>query len=230
MKVFGDPPNKECIPCDDEMAILARFEADIRKYDPDFFVCHDASKILDSLICRLNQIDKNAKIKFSRLKTGRSVSKTNQIQRINAFIAGRLLVDTYVHSKDMVKSIEYGLENMAEYARPGKRFTAISDEEAKTFFNEENPLALVNKCKDESELTFQIMNHFELLQMTRSLSNICGNLWKRSLENKRAERNEFLIMHECKKRGLIIPDKFRKDKADDEENEAKKKYQGGMVF
>lgn len=132
------------------MTILARFEADIRKYDPDFFVCHDSSKILDSLICRLNNIDKNCKIKFSRLKIGKSVSKTNQVQRINTFLAGRLLVDTFFHSKDMVKSIEYDLENMAQYARPGKRFTSISDEEAKTFFNDENPLAVVNKCRDES--------------------------------------------------------------------------------
>lgn len=58
------------------------------------------------------------------------------------------------------------------------------------------------------------MNHLEILQMTRQLSNICGNTWKRSLENQRAERNEYLIMHECLRRGLIIPDKFRKSKDD----------------
>jgi hypothetical protein len=68
-------------------------------------VCHDASNILDSLICRLGKIDKNSKIKFGRLKTPRDVSKSNQTQRINSFIAGRLLVDTFFHAKDMVKSI-----------------------------------------------------------------------------------------------------------------------------
>ena len=72
------------------------------------------------------------------------------------------------------------------------------------------------------------MNNLEILQMTRQLSNICGNLWKRSLENKRAERNEFLIMHDCKERGLIIPDKFKR--VEDEEVEIRKKYQGGMVL
>ncbi len=33
------------------------------------------------------------------------------------------------------------------------------------------------------------MNHLEVLQLSRNLSVICGNLWKRSLENQRAERN-----------------------------------------
>lgn len=36
---------------------------------------------------------------------------------------------------------------MAQYARPDKKFTGISDEESKTFFNEDKPLALVNKCR-----------------------------------------------------------------------------------
>lgn len=45
------------------------------------------------------------KIKFGRLRILRDNSKSNQSQRINNFIAGRLLVDTFVHSKDMVKAI-----------------------------------------------------------------------------------------------------------------------------
>lgn len=85
--------------------LFARFYADILKYDPDFFVCHDASAILDSLIYRLGKLDKNSKIRLSRLKLARDATKNNQAQRINSFIAGRLLVDTYFHSKDMVKSI-----------------------------------------------------------------------------------------------------------------------------
>ena len=60
------------------------------------------------------------------------------------------------------------------------------------------------------------MNNLEIIQMTKQLSNICGNLWKRSLENKRAQRNEFLIMHECFDRDLIIPDKFKKIEDDDD--------------
>lgn len=102
------------------------------------------------------------------------------------FIAGRLLVDTFFHSKDMIKAIEYSLDTIATYARPERKFTSFTDEEEREYFNQEKPSLMITKCREEAELTFQIMNHFEILQMTRSLSNICGNLWKRSLENKRA--------------------------------------------
>lgn len=98
--------------------MLSRFQADICKFDPDFIVCHDSSTLLDFLICKLAKLDKNAKIKFSRLRLAREPSKINQTQRINSFLAGRLLVDTFLHSKEMVKSIEYNLENIAQYARP----------------------------------------------------------------------------------------------------------------
>lgn len=68
---------------------------------------------------------------------------------------------------------------------------------------------VLKKIRDEADVAFALMNHLEVLQLTRNLSNICGNLWRRSLENQRAERNEFLIMHECIRQDLIIPDKFR---------------------
>ena len=44
------------------------------------------------------------------------------------FIAGRLLVDTFFHSKDMVKAIEYNLDTIATYARPDRKFTSFTDE------------------------------------------------------------------------------------------------------
>jgi len=39
------------------------------------------------------------KSKIGRFNIYKDVSKTNQTQRINTFIAGRLLVDTFLHSK-----------------------------------------------------------------------------------------------------------------------------------
>lgn len=70
---------------------------------------------------------------------------------------------------------------MAKHIKPERNFKGISDEEAKVLLGESKPLPIINKCKEESEVTFLLMNHLEILQMTRQLSNICGNLWKRSL-------------------------------------------------
>jgi DNA polymerase alpha subunit A len=119
---------------------------------------------------------------------------------------------------------------MAVHIKPAKVFKGMSDEETLSYLNENKAFQVVKKCREEAEITFALMNHLEILQITRQLSNICGNTWKRSLELQRAERNEYLIMHECAKRDLIIPDKFRKEKNEDDEETDRKKYQGGHVI
>jgi DNA polymerase alpha subunit A len=68
------------------------------------------------------------------------------------------------------------------------------------------------------------------------LTTIAGNLWYRSLQNARAERNEMLLLHEFMAKKFICPDKktgFKKG-FDEEEGgkKGKKKAQfaGGLVF
>ena len=89
--------------------MLSRFEADLKFYDPDFIVCHDSSKILDTLICRIMKLGSKNKLGRFRIFKDSGKSNQNQSQRINTFIAGRLLVDTFLHAKDMIKSIDYEL-------------------------------------------------------------------------------------------------------------------------
>ena len=52
------------------------------------------------------------------------------------------------------------------------------------------------------------MIKMQVLPLTKELTNIGGNLWIRSLQNARAERNEMLLMHEFHSRKYIWPDKF----------------------
>lgn len=48
--------------------MIALFEAEIRKYDPDVFVCHDSSRIIDTLIQRMAKLgDKQDRPKLGRL-------------------------------------------------------------------------------------------------------------------------------------------------------------------
>jgi DNA polymerase alpha subunit A len=51
------------------------------------------------------------------------------------------------------------------------------------------------------------MLHLSVIPLTKQLTNIAGNLWFRSLQNARAERNEMLLLHEFKKKKFILPDK-----------------------
>lgn len=91
------------------------------------------------------------------------------------------------------------------------------------------------------------MLHLSIIPLTKQLTNIAGNLWFRSLQNARAERNEMLLLHEFKKKKFILPDKkmpsakdMRRGLVEDfEEPEAQGKkggkrkkaaYAGGLVI
>jgi hypothetical protein len=89
--------------------MIGKFRADINRLDPDVIVCHDSSRILDTLIQRMNQLgDRNVKAKLGRLVHNTYINtSSNQHQRLNAALAGRLVVDTFIHSKDMIKSVDY---------------------------------------------------------------------------------------------------------------------------
>ena len=91
--------------------MISKFKAELNRLDPDVIVCHDSSRILDTLIQRLTQLgDKNVRPKLGRLvHHSYSGTTSNQQQRLTAALAGRLLVDTFIHSKDMIKSVDYDL-------------------------------------------------------------------------------------------------------------------------
>ena len=92
------------------------------------------------------------------------------------------------------------------------------------------------------------MCHFSVIPLTNQLTNIAGNLWFRSLQNARAERNEMLLLHEFKKKKFILPDKKQLtskemkrglfgDDEDQGDNAGKKggkrkkaQYSGGLVI
>jgi len=90
------------------------------------------------------------------------------------------------------------------------------------------------------------MMHLQIVPLTKQLTTIAGNLWFRSLQNARAERNEWLLMHEFYSRKFLCPDKKNLNSKDSkksifgEEDEPQKptggkkrgkaKYGGGLVL
>ena len=52
------------------------------------------------------------------------------------------------------------------------------------------------------------MFHLSVLPLTRQLTNISGNLWSKTLQGARAQRVEYLLLHELHGRKYILPDKM----------------------
>lgn len=94
--------------------------------------------------------------------------------------------------------------------------------------------------ENDAFLSLQLMFKLQVLPLTKQLTGLAGNLWAKSLQGKRAERIEFLLLHEFHRLKYISPDKEsyaqraakRKAKAidggaDEDEAEAAEEELGG---
>jgi DNA polymerase elongation subunit (family B) len=124
---LGKPPETKKIrrvACADEDQLLSRFVAEVNALDPDFLVCHDACNALDALISRLEKLKNNQVGKLGRLVKAKQLPR-NMNQKIHAVISGRLLIDTFVHAKDMMRSVDYSLANMSKVIPGGRELNTF---------------------------------------------------------------------------------------------------------
>lgn len=119
----------------------------------------------------------------------------------------------------------------------------IDNEEAlKTWAtSREGLMNYVSHCEADTYFIAAIALKVQMLPLTKVLTNLAGNSWARTLSGTRAERNEYILLHEFHRNKYICPDKIsgqgkskvEKETADGEENvdvKKKDKYKGGLVF
>jgi DNA polymerase alpha subunit A len=103
-------------------------------------------------------------------------------------------------------------------------------------------MSYLRHCEADTYFIAAIALKVQMLPLTRVLTNLAGNSWARTLSGTRAERNEYILLHEFHKNKYICPDKIMgKDKPPKRDDEAgdgeeagdgkkKDKYKGGLVF
>ena len=164
-------------------------------------------------------------------------------------LSGRIVCDTYLTAKDMIKAKNYSLGTLAE-SQLGLQKTPFDYERIKGYFESPDLLRqLLSGNEMDSYYIAMLMFQMLILPLTLQLTTIAGNLWSRTLTGARAERNEFLLLHEFHNQKFICPDKqpysaslpiFTIGQADDENNHMDKKttsstrkkpaYSGGLVL
>ena len=121
-------------------------------------------------------------------------------------------------------------------------------------------LEFVHHCELDAHFQMAIASKVQILPLTKQLTNLAGNAWydsncliaslpyfltffsrNKTLNGGRAERNEYILLHEFHRLKYICPDKtfgkkVKPEPQDDEEGTKtttkgkRDKYKGGLVF
>ncbi|KAI0526471.1 hypothetical protein F5B22DRAFT_159474 [Xylaria bambusicola] len=233
-----------------EAELLSFFLAQVEVVDPDVLLGHQLEGVDYSIL--LNRLHEKKSPQWARLgrlrrtqwpasigKPGGNVFAERQV------MAGRLLCDL---ANDAGKSVMYkcqswSLTEMCNlYLGDQTRRRDIDNEAAlKTWAAEKNGLMdYITHMEADTYFITALALRTQILPLTKVLTNLAGNSWARTLTGTRAERNEYILLHEFHRNKYICPDKqFYKgrpkveDEADEDDSAATKKkdkYKGGLVF
>ena len=232
-----------------ESEILSFFLAQIDVADPDVILGHQLEGVDYSIL--LNRLREKKVHQWSRIGRFRrsqwptSIGKTGgNVFAERQLMAGRLMCDL---SNDCGKSTMYKcqswtLTEMVSLYLPGDdhRRDVDSDVALKTWATSKDGLMdYITHMEADTHFISALAVQVQMLPLTKVLTNLAGNSWARTLTGTRAERNEYILLHEFHKNKYICPDKQtfkgRQTKADaenDDENGDKKKdkFKGGLVF
>ncbi|KAI3799023.1 hypothetical protein L1987_34311 [Smallanthus sonchifolius] len=217
-----------------ERALLNRLMIELHKLDSDILVGHNISGFdLDVLLNRVkvckvpnsmwSKIGRLKRSEMPRLSKGSTVFGSGASPRIMSCIAGRLLCDTFLCSRDLLKEVSYSLTELAKTQLGKKRKEIAPHEIPQQFQSSQTLMELIEIGETDAWLSMELMFHLSVLPLTRQLTNISGNLWGKTLQGARAQRVEYLLLHAFHAKKFMVPDKFYSPK---ENKIAKRKSEG----
>jgi DNA polymerase alpha subunit A len=225
-----------------ERAMLTRLMAQIGMWDPDVIVGHNAWGFdLEVLLTRCieHKIPGSVWSKIGRrYRTdlpNKSYFTTRKEMAIADSICGRLLCDTYLSAKELLQDTTYSLTNLSATLLKTIRQEILPVDVPLWYTSSTGIIQLAQTTLFDAHLVQRIMFKLQILPLTKQLTCIAGNIWAHTLKGNRAERTEYLLLHEFHRLKYIVPEKRRpmskQDKlAMDKAADGKAKYSGGLVL
>jgi len=232
-----------------ERAMLSRFFTRLQQEDPDIMSSHNLFGFEFDVL--LNRALANKIGGWDRLGRLRRARPPKSINDANSF-AGRILCDTYKAAKEFLRETTYSLTHLAESQLKRQRYDLEPVDVPRFFSNALDIYKLYKHTENDSLLVQSLMLKLQVIPLTKQLTNLSGNLWSRTMRGARAERIEYLLMHEFHNKKYVLPERkpFEKKNAtaamqeDDDEDgnagndkvgghsrkRAKAAYQGGLVL
>lgn len=234
-----------------EQLLLAQFLALLERTDPDVLMGHQLQDVdYPILLSRMRERKVNSWHRIGRMR--RSEWPKNLGKGGASFFAERQLVSDRLLcdvANDMGKSLmtkcqSWSLTEMSSLylCEKSPRRELDNDAALKTWATtREGLLNYINHCEADTYFIAAVAMKVQMLPLSKVLTNLAGNSWARTLSGTRAERNEYILLHEFYRNKYICPDKIygkgkpkvEEGNADGEESvdvKKKDKYKGGLVF
>ncbi|KEP54793.1 DNA polymerase II [Rhizoctonia solani 123E] len=239
-------------PMANEKMMLNNLMATLHKHDPDVIVGHEFSGFtLDILLLRMKELKLEHWSRLGRFRRSRWMNIGKQGTNVK-FLQGRLLCDLASDgAKSMIQSTSWSLTEMCQSQLKITREDIDPDDTASFFdatvSSPDRLLHFVQHCELDAFLQMALAHKIQMLPLTRQLTNLAGNSWNKTLNGGRAERNEYILLHEFHRLKYVPPDKtwakksgpavVKAEVVDDEGGAApvvakskRDKYKGGLVF
>jgi DNA polymerase alpha subunit A len=218
-----------------ERSMLNLLMTQIKNFDPDVLLGHNIIGFdLDIMMHRMASLkvaqwSKLGRLKLSRFPRayqGNAAAGTKNFQRLSP---GRLILDTYTTAKELVRESNYRLATLTnKYLKVDLK--SIDPQEVPLYYQTTEDLKYLQRHTEQvAFMAMSIMFKMEMLPLSKQLTNLGGNLWARTLAGGRAERIEYLLLHEFHNRKYIVPDK-EKNVSKNGGKRGKAKYAGGLVL
>ncbi|GAM88087.1 hypothetical protein ANO11243_061180 [Dothideomycetidae sp. 11243] len=231
-----------------EQGLLSMFMALMQRADPDVLIGHKLDDVDYSLLLsRMREHRTPGWHRIGRLK--RSEWPKNLGRGGGSFYIERQLAAGRLHcdlanefgKSNMRQCQSWSLDEMCELVLGGdnKRRDLDYDAALRMATSRAGLMNFVKLVEADTYFIAAIALKVQLLPLSKVLTNLAGNSWARTLSGTRAERNEYILLHEFTRNKYIVPDKMygrpkveeQQDGEDDVEGTKKKdKYKGGLVF
>lgn len=236
-----------------ENMLLSSFLAKLQQVDPDVLIGHQLESVDYSIL--LHRMKERKTPHWSRIgRMKRTLWPQHGGRMAGSFFAerhlasGRLICDLAndLGKSLMVKCQSWSLTEICELILGDKRQELDNEEALRTWAsNGKGLLDYVLHCEADTYFIAAVALKIQMLPLTKQLTNLAGNSWARTLSGTRAERNEYILLHEFYRNKFVCPDKIygkgnKTAKSDNEEEgvdgegavtgKKKDKFKGGLVF
>lgn len=192
-----------------ESHMLVAFLNKVKEFDPDVVSSHNLLGFeYDVLLARMAANKVANWSVLGRLRKNKAPKSINDRDAI----PGRILCDTYKAAKEFLRETTYSLTHLSASQLKQERFDLDPIDVPRYFSKSTDIVGLAWLCVRDAWLVQQLMFKLQVIPLTKQLTNLSGNLWSRTIKGARAERIEYLLLHEFHTLKYILPErKFIQD-------------------